>query len=1076
MKNKTLVEIFDRIQEQVKINIVGDLELLQKGKRLDLHVDDMELASVLLLLSDKCQLDMFIDGELVVIRQLTAARRQEISNRVRALVPRSKISGRIVDQRGEPLSGVSISDISKNTTYMASDGNGYFEFEFYQDAVLNFSMLGYQPKQLKLRGQKELHVELEQLSYALDSLDIPTGYSNRKAGSFIGAASVIPYTKLANFNTNNTLRIIENIEPAFKVHEDIFHGGNPNQIPRVTVRGINNVGNYVVNSPLIILDGFEVSLERLYDLDVNRIERIVLLKDIGSMVLYGSRGGNGVLLVETKKPTPGRLRIDLDYRLSLATADLSDYNLMNAQQKLAFEKYAGKYKYQGNPQESPFEQLDKQTSLDNLYNQRLANVLEGVDTDWLMQAIRQELSNAISIRLQGGTQKIVYGFSAHTSRLNAVMRGSGRDRSGSQLNLVYKPTKALEIGSSSNYEYRAGYGSSFGNFQDYALMNPYQRLTNDKGRLLPSYPDEAREEVKYNPVYNASLPFKDSQMRKIFSQRIFVEHTFNQSLSFKGNFNYEQSCDQNETFLSPLNSRFLKEDDSKKGLYQFSTINSADLYASVNLGYSRKIASHFFQMNLVTELRDSRTSEQSNHRSGFSPNQQLPSRGGYLNSVDSSDHKNADRSRLLSGIATGMYTFQETYIIDFSYRLDGSSKFGENNPFGQFWSVGTSYNLKHSLLSELHWINALTFFINTGVAGTDAFLNNMTKSSYLNAEQRQYLNQTGFLYNNQGNPNLKWPKIKSTSVGTRISILQDRLRFSMFAYSKYTNRMVSFINTAPSLGIPGNGFYENIGKVKNVGIESELYTKFYASENQDISAEFSLSAVRNRGKLLELNDELQNMNLTNLTTDRFGNYHQNELYQVGESLLNLKGVQSLGIDHISGKEYFFTKFNTVTERWDPADITVIGNKEAELLGSMQLGLNFKALTLQAYLYYSIGGHVYNYTSATRIENQDPWLNTDRRALQNRWKQPGDAAGFKEIANASRSFLSSRFVETENYIRLSSILLSYRIPEKFIEKYHLKTLRLQLAANDLFISSTVKMERGLNYPLSRSFNFGLSTEF
>lgn len=1076
VKNKSLVDIFDRIQEQVKIDMLGDLNLLRNAKRFDFRVHNMELSNVLLRLSDKSEIDMFVDGKIVIIRKLTAERKREISDRMKASVKKSKLSGQIFNQLGEPLSGVSIRNISENRNVAASDQNGRFEIEYVDDPELSFSMLGYQNSHVKINGQKSLRIELQQLSFALDSLDINTGYSQRKMSSFTGAASIISQKELRNFNSNNTLKIIEAIEPAFKIHDDIFNGGNPNQIPQITVRGINNVGNYVVNSPLIILDGFEVTLERLYDLDINRIERIVLLKDVSSMVLYGSRGGNGVLLVETKKPKPGDIKISLDYRLSLTGADLSDYNLMNASEKLEFERFAGKYQHKAALGESLNEQNINQTKLDNLYSQRLANVLEGVDTYWLKQPLQQQLSNSASLRLEGGNQKFVYGISGNMSRLNAVMKGSRRDRSGAQLNLVYRPFNGLEIWSSSNYEYRTGYESPFGNFQDYALMNPYQRMTDNHGALISSYPDETLSALKYNPLSNASLPYKDEIRRQLYSQSVFLSYKINDNLTLKSNINYERLWDGAEKFISPLNTEYVDKDNRNKGLYRYSTSNGNYITANVNLGYNRRIAAHSFQVNLVSEARSADALESGINMIGLSNDQQPPNDLQSITAMSSTPFRIANKNRLVSGIVTGAYSFQNAYFMDFSYRMDGSSKFGANNPYGQFWSLGTAYNLKSKVLSNTDWITDMLLFVNTGVAGTDAFLNNMTTSSYLNAEQRQYLMEIGYLYNNQGNPNLKWPKISSTSFGTRTSLLADRLRLSFFLYSKNTNRMVSLITTAPSIGIPGNGYYENIGKVRNAGFESEMFLRFYENQDKTISTEFSLTAVRNRGKLLELSEELKNMNVTNLTLDRFGNYNQTELYQVGESLLNLKGVQSLGIDPATGKEYFLSKTNSITDQWRTNDIVVIGNKEAEVFGTMHLSMNYKALSLQAYLYYSVGGQVYNYTSATRVENQDPWLNTDLRALQSRWKAPGDVTKFKNIGDADPSYLSSRFVENESYIRLSAILLNYDVPLRLIERYRLKGLRLQLAANDLFLSSTVKMERGLNYPMSRSFNFGLLTQF
>ena len=185
---------------------------------------------------------------------------------------------------------------------------------------------------------------------------------------------------------------------------------------------------------------------------------------------------------------------------------------------------------------------------------------------------------------------------------------------------------------------------------------------------------------------------------------------------------------------------------------------------------------------------------------------------------------------------------------------------------------------------------------------------------------------------------------------------------------------------------------------------------------------------------------------------------------------------SLGINPANGKELFLTRKGEITEEWDYRDKIVAGCTDPELEGNIGTNLIWKNFTLNVLFHYSFGGQVYNSTLASRVEGADPAANADKRVLEQRWQQPGDHTFYKDIADRSVSKATSRFVQDYNYLELSNISLSYRFDPRLLKKIGFSALRIGLNSNNLFYASTVKRERGLDYPFARQFTFSLNLNF
>ncbi|HUP12156.1 MAG TPA: carboxypeptidase-like regulatory domain-containing protein, partial [Niastella sp.] len=337
------------------------------------------------------------------------------------------IRGRIVDEKGEPLTGTTVM-IKGTKTGTTTDKFGMFTLKVHSAAkTLVIEHVGYKSTEVPIDRNNSLTLKMAVQNKAMEDV-IVTGLYTRKVESFTGAASVYSAAQLKAIGNQNLIQSLKTLDPAFLVIDNNLLGSNPNSMPNLEIRGKTSVigiqdGNAQdPNQPLFILDGFETDLRTVLDLDMNRVANVTILKDAASTALYGSRASNGVVVIETKRPKEGKMNLAFTYDNTVEIPDLHDYNLMNASEKLEFERLAGKYTVYRNLATN----TAIQPELDSMYNDKLNAVLRGVNTYWMSEPLRIGLHNNFSLYVDGGDKNVTYGVGAKYGRVNGVMKGSGR--------------------------------------------------------------------------------------------------------------------------------------------------------------------------------------------------------------------------------------------------------------------------------------------------------------------------------------------------------------------------------------------------------------------------------------------------------------------------------------------------------------------------------------------------------------------------------------------------------------------------------------------------------------------------
>ena len=451
-----LEALFEEMQQQTNLRFIFNHEDVQ-GYIVNGSVKGKTVAEILdMALADK-PLKYEIVGDHIVISpgQLLQAQPEMI-----------KISGKVTDSRGEPLPGVTI--MLKGTDFgVATDIDGKYELPIQKNlaGTLVFSFVGMKTQEVVINGRTEINVTMEEEAAEMDEV-VVTGIFTKARESYTGAVTTITDKELKMFRGQNMLATLGNIDPAFNIVANNALGSNPNAIPEINIRGnsslpmsmdeLNNQTSQQLNQPLVIMDGFEISLEKLMDFNDEDIANINILKDASATAIYGSRGANGVIVITTKKPAPGKLKITANAGFSLEMPDLSSYDLLNAEEKLAVERAAGLY--DENP-EDPHAVQD----LEEKYYATLKDVLRGVDTYWLSKPVRIGVGQKYNVRLEGGSEEFRWSAGVSYNNIAGAMKGSKRNTFSGTITLSYT-LKNLLFQNQTILDYNTSTESKYGDF------------------------------------------------------------------------------------------------------------------------------------------------------------------------------------------------------------------------------------------------------------------------------------------------------------------------------------------------------------------------------------------------------------------------------------------------------------------------------------------------------------------------------------------------------------------------------------------------------------------------------------
>ncbi len=1059
--NISLENLLWKIQSETDFVFVYSPEDVSTYSSIDLNLEG-DIDEILKYVLDKTNLTFEKKHEVYVLKQ----KEVEVVNRQQS--GKRTITGTVKDSYGEVIPGVNVYTRDGSSGSITDTDGNYKIVVPAESKILIFSFIGMVTQEIEINDQNVIHVSLEDEISQLDDV-VVTGFFERNKSTFTGAAKTVSGEQLIEISTTNLFEGLAVLDPAIEIVQDNIEGSNPNNIPELLIRGtasLNASNEAGMNSPLIVIDGVESSLRDMYDMDIFDIESVAILKDASATALYGEQAANGVILVTRKRDSQKEVKLTYNFNGNLQWADLTEYRLMNARQKLDLERLYGFY--------------DSNTGAkDELYNEKLARVNSGIDTDWLAKPLRVGFSQNHSARVSGRGSGLSYSISGRYGDTRGVMKDDYRRNYGLNGRFSYNMNQKLMITFQGSYSQTNSNTSKYGSFSDYAKANPYDAPYDEYGNLLKELSFGGR-----NPLYEASLSSFNESVGKSLMGSLDIRWNIRKGLYVTSNANISTSDSRRDRYISPDSKTFDDSNDGIKGSYSINASNNVNYLwrTGINCSLNLDTEGSIVTLNAGGELRKREEDPYGFSGVGFySDRLNYPA---FAAQYPEGGRPSGEGSTVTSigAYGAGSVSFRQRYFVDGSYRLSGASNFGKNKRYAPFWSTGIGWNLHNESWLNSGWMDLLRLRASYGHTGSIAFSPHQAVTTYQYTSSLIYLSGNGANPITMGNRDLKWQTTKAWNFGLTSTFLKNRLNVNVDVYRNKTVDMIIPISMPPSTGV--TQVMHNLGEQENKGYEVSISGTIIKNEN--LNWRLSANTSENTTTLVSIGDVLKNSNRQNVEDiiededEDIPDYVSGSpvtLYREGESPTMIYAVRSAGIDPASGREIYITRDGEYTFKYNNDDRVAIADRKPDFRGSIGSYIRWKNFSLNVSAQYSIGGYIYNTTRANKVERINIDSNADERAYTERWHEPGDVVPYLSVAKTSLIYYhTDRYVEKENFLDISSINLSYEMSAKALKNIGFKRLRFTAGMNNIWRFSTVKQERGTGYPFARGFNFTISPTF
>ena len=1061
MKDATIEQVLNKISESTQLDFFYSNSKIDVSKRVNVDFLDATIEQALQMIFKGYDVKFEVNDNFVVIHYVRA---MAVADSLKKITVR----GTVKDVDGMTLPGVTI-QVKCTTIGFTTNEEGKFDFDLPRGYtfVLIFSFVGYQKQEVRVKkDNKPMIIVMKNDMAEIDDV-VVTGIFNNPIESFTGAVKHITKENIMAFGSRNLLQTLSNIDPSFLIRENNTYGSDPNVLPEIQIRGVSslpditNLQTYAraeLNQPMFVLDGFEVSLERVMDLNPTDVESVTILKDASSTAIYGSRGANGVVVITSTKPRQGKLKISYTAGLSLEIPDLSSYNLLNAKEKLDVEVRAGLY---------------DDVSTKYLYEEAARGVAEGVDTYWIGKPVHTGVGQQHNLGLSGGDEQFRYTLSLAYNSNQGAMRGSFRNNFNGSLsisyllkNLRFTNTVSLGLNNSEN--------SPYGTFSDYVRMNPYWYPWDEEGNLIPTFntfPNSGGSTVA-NPLYDASLPSFDKTKYTNIRNQLRVEWDIFKGMKIGGGFGYTKQTDRGDRFQPRSHSGFLQvSDEDSKGSYDWKYGEMSSYQFEATASYGNTFGRHSIYAGANWNMQENQNSQYTILLQGF-PNDNLNDISNANRFARERPSSTETTRRQIGIVVTANYNFDSRYFVDFSYRSDGASSFGSNKRFAPFWSAGIGWTVSQEKFIQDHLPQLELFRLrySYGVTSALGFQPYQSLTTYQYDWTSRYRGNIGAIMRGIGNDDLRWQNTYQHNLGVDISLFNGLVAINGNYYHKETTNQISTLGLTYSHGF--DEYTENSGTMRNVGLDWEV--SVYLLRNKNISWSARAAFSHNKNTIVKLSEEMKRKNEETINNQTGAFIYLQ--YREGQSMDAIYTFISPGVDPATGRVLYMDNNGNVSDSYDMYSKVYCGNEIPKINSRLSTAFRYKTLSVNMNFELRLGGQKFNQTLLDKVENAAVRFNVDRRVATQRWEKPGDVTRYKGLNNDTNTPANSRFVADESTFILRNVNIQYDFPRRISRFFGMERLSISGNLNDLFYLSTIEQERGINYPFSVRPSFSLSCTF
>ena len=1091
-KDAKVEEVLTKIEEQSNLYFIYNRDVVDVNRKVDISCTDQKVTDILVKLFNGTNVDYEIkDRHIILKSSISVQEGQQQKN----------VAGRVIDLSGATLPGVSV--VVKGTTngtITDIDGN-YTLSNVPENATLQFSFVGMKTQNFAVGTNTTINVTLTEETIGLEDV-VVVGYGTQSKAMVSTAISSINSEKLASIPVTNPAQAMVGQIAGVRFQQA---SGEPGSTPYIRIRGNGSLTSS--NSPLFVIDGYPTDDANIFNSILpNDIESIDVLKDAASAAIYGSRAGNGVILVTTKSGKLGKTKFTFD-------------STSGVQQVVKRYEMAGPELFVEVAKESL---INQGLAIPNFLNQRD----RWVNTDMQDEIFRTAPYQNIQLGASGGNEKMNFNLSLGYLDNQGVIVNSFEKRYSLRASFNATLTDKLKIGvniaptlSKVRSQKTSGGNANSGVtgvLADALNSIPILPVWKDNGDYFVIVQDPEMKSI-FNTKVSNPLNKLDANLDDTFAFRqtanAFVSFEPLKGLVLKSTLNLGYSNYRNEMY----NEAFLALGNGNTG--NISTPNLAQINAqrtnvtAINYYWSN-IASYDFNIkdkHVFTALLGYDASKQENYSLTVTPRTDKDNPVAFINT----SIKNVSGAILTTGTTTKEeyvldaifarvnYAFDRRLLLSGSIRQDRSSRFGSENRAGIFPSISAAWNItKESFMSNINYLSSAKIRLSYGETGNDRLSGSYPWLSTLNKNYYNFgtVDARALSYAPSGfsNANLGWEINKQFDAGIDFGFLHDRLNLNVDLYERNSNTIIDA--SIPTINGKAATSLQNIGNVRNNGVEITASSKNFVGAFK-WQTDFNISF--NRNKITSLNGDAK---IFGSGTDYIRNYLGRPMadiyaYKVVGTFNNAKdlidypqfgtqGIGDLRYADVSGPD------NVPDGKIDANDMTLIGNAQPDFVFGLTNSLQYKNFDLNIILDGSYGGYIVNQFERAISLNRH-LENMTRESAENRWQSeenPGDGqtprAGSKYLSTNITT--NSRYVYQTNFLRIRNVSLGYTIPRSIVQKMKVQSLRVFFTVTNLHTftnypgwnpEGNTNGDNGTSngydlgaYPVSRNSSFGISLSF
>jgi len=950
-----------------------------------------------------------------------------------------RVTGVVKDTDGQPMPAVTVA-IKGTTNAVSTSVDGKFSISAPADGVLTFSFIGYNTKEVNVDGKTSIDVVLSSSMKQLNEV-VVVGYTSKQVSQLSSSVSVINGDRLRDVTSNDVVSLLQGKAPGVVVSSA---SGDPTSVSSILIRGAASIS--ASTSPLFVVDG---NIGGTYN--ASDVESVTVLKDAAATGLYGSRAANGVIIITTKSGKAGVTKIDVSSTVGFNTKTTGNFHLMDSQQLYDYQK--------------------------TFYNPD-PSVLKN-NTNWFNLAFRRALTQNHTIAVSGGSDKTQYYISGNYYNEQGTLIDNNNRNYNFRTNVITKLNSKLKLSVLLNTIYTQQTYPTDNLLYDAYLNLPFDPAFNPDGtptdgRTYPGWLGRDNE----NPLQGLQYNFSNSRSLSTNGD-LNLDYTITKHLSFA---TYNRITLYNDKYVTYYDARTKSGGANSGELYNTNDYSSRIL-TSNRLKYDNSFGNHNLTLLAVGEGEKNHYDVNRLNGKGLPPGRTAMSTATDIISNPSGGTDEYNFSKYLGQVD---YNYAGKYFFVGSYVHEYSSRFGSNNPSGNFFQAGASWILtKEDFMANIKPVTFLKLRASYGTTGNAEIGNYAALGLYTIDQSASYGGVPGAYPSQKANPDLTWEKIKTANIGLDFGLF-NRIDVNLDVYQK-TSSALLFQKPLPATS--GYSYvFENVGSIRNRGVEINITSKNLVGA---FKWETNFNIAFNRNKVISL--------------------------EAGESVVSPGAAHPIAVGHDMNDWYLPIWAGVNPANGDPQweklvtdasgkTTTVLTNSYTEAAASKQYTgtsaspkftggitntFSYNRFSLSTFFNFVCGNKVYN-DSRFYFDNDGLYESYNAMVPASgwtRWQKPGDIATEPKAVlggNHDSNSQSSRYLENGSYLRLRNVTLGYQLPQNFLDGIKVRSARIFISGDNLVtftkfsgVDPEVDLSSGTSsfkYPISRKLLFGINVGF